>query len=390
MAISAGVASIIAAGIGAAGTGATAIATSNLNRKTREWNEKMMKLQNDWSLEQWNRTNEYNSPVNQVARMESAGLNPLYFGLDGSSANSFESAQALGWNPDAPDFNPGAATIGASIANIPMYQKQLEKTDAEITNIQSNTRKTDLDNQFLSDTMQARQEGVLLANSLTKADIAKINDQRKEIKANITKIAMETNSEIFKQLLMSSEAKLNYAKAKEIITLLPLNEAYIKAQTGTQRAIASYYMTETAIQQGLLNGGIVDKYLRQEEAKAKTAENESEASKYKPEIAKAERNIRNRESQMSTARAHIASGTFYDNSPLASGILKVGWALNESFGPILSSFIGGSAAGLGAGLGRSAIKGPAKVPQPITTPGPAPANTLINQFGQPYYTTPRY
>lgn len=379
--------SVLAAGIGATATtlGATgtAIATSNLNKKTREWNEKMMDRQNEWSLEQWNRTNEYNSPVNQVARMQEAGLNPLYYGLDGSSANSFESAQVNGWNPEAPDFNPAATSIGASIANIPMYEKQLEKADSEIANIKSNTKKSDLDNQFLSDTMQAREEGIILSNNLTKADIAKINDQRKEIKANISKIAMETKSEIFKQLLMSSETKLNDAKAKEIVTLLPLNEAYIKAQTGTQRAIASYYMTSTAIQQGLLDGGIVDKYLRQEEAKAITAKNESEASKYRPEIAKAERNTRNRESQMATARAHIATGTFYPNSPLASGILKVGWALNESFGPILSAFVGGASAGLGAGLGRSAVNGVSKVPQPITTPAPAPGNALVNKFGQP-------
>ena len=58
----------------------------------------MMDKQNQWSLDMWNRTNEYNSPAAQIARLREAGLNPLYYGLDGTSANGLESAQALGYD----------------------------------------------------------------------------------------------------------------------------------------------------------------------------------------------------------------------------------------------------------------------------------------------------
>ena len=44
--------------------------------KQQVWSEKMATQQNDWNLAQWNRENEYNSPVNQMARYEAAGINP--------------------------------------------------------------------------------------------------------------------------------------------------------------------------------------------------------------------------------------------------------------------------------------------------------------------------
>ena len=58
-----------AASIGAAaqmaGTAMEIQAQEDLAESTREWNEKM-----------WNKTNEYNSPSAQLARLREAGLNP--------------------------------------------------------------------------------------------------------------------------------------------------------------------------------------------------------------------------------------------------------------------------------------------------------------------------
>ena len=62
-----------------------------------EWTERMMDKQNEWSLNMWNKTNEYNSPSAQFQRLKDAGLNPLYYGLDGSSAQAFQSAQPLSY-----------------------------------------------------------------------------------------------------------------------------------------------------------------------------------------------------------------------------------------------------------------------------------------------------
>lgn len=66
-----------------------------MSREQMEWNERMLDKQNAFSEYMWNQSNKYNSPVEQTKRLLDAGLNPLYYGLDGSSANSFTSASAL-------------------------------------------------------------------------------------------------------------------------------------------------------------------------------------------------------------------------------------------------------------------------------------------------------
>lgn len=46
------------------------------NQANRDWNLNLAKMQNNWSIEQWNRENSYNSPAAQMARYKAAGLNP--------------------------------------------------------------------------------------------------------------------------------------------------------------------------------------------------------------------------------------------------------------------------------------------------------------------------
>lgn len=121
----------ISAGSGFLGGLVSAGANLYEARKQRDWNEKMLDKQNDWSLEMWNRTNEYNDPSQQVQRLRDAGLNPLFYGLDGSSASSFESAQPLGYERaqfGATD-NPVGLAFDSAVKN------------AQIANIQANTAK---------------------------------------------------------------------------------------------------------------------------------------------------------------------------------------------------------------------------------------------------------
>lgn len=66
----------------------------------RSWNEAMANKQHQWSLEDWQRQkdfamemwnlqNQYNSPVEQMARLKEAGLNPkLLYGMKGFAGNS--------------------------------------------------------------------------------------------------------------------------------------------------------------------------------------------------------------------------------------------------------------------------------------------------------------
>lgn len=85
---------------------------------TRNWQETMMDKQNAWNLEQWNRENEYNSPVAKAERLKQAGINPA-FGLgDANTAGSVTSASA-GSSPTpqttAPTLQSGAGVSALDV-----------------------------------------------------------------------------------------------------------------------------------------------------------------------------------------------------------------------------------------------------------------------------------
>lgn len=125
------------------GTGTSAVGQASLNKKTREfnreeaekqraWSEKMYNAQNAWNYEMWNAQNAYNSPEAQVQRMRDAGLNPMFYGLDGSSAGEVSSAQPLGYE---------RAQLGALPNPLSGFGDIALKT-AQLANIQANTAKT--------------------------------------------------------------------------------------------------------------------------------------------------------------------------------------------------------------------------------------------------------
>lgn len=98
------------------------IAQGSINKKTREWNEKMYNLQRADALADWQRQNAYNSPAAQMERFKQAGLNPnlIYGKGDSGSASPVQQSKVLPYNPK--DLNIGGgldfydmATKGAQL-----------------------------------------------------------------------------------------------------------------------------------------------------------------------------------------------------------------------------------------------------------------------------------
>lgn len=101
-------------------SGAASAATSLFNAaSTQKTNKDQMALaeqQYKWAVEQWNRENEYNKPINQMARLKEAGINPnMVFGsLSGNVAGSAPS-------PNMPNLQVpmlDSAAIGGSAGKI--------------------------------------------------------------------------------------------------------------------------------------------------------------------------------------------------------------------------------------------------------------------------------
>lgn len=236
------------------------MALSQLNsQQQRKWNREQMEQQHQWDLEMWNMTNEYNAPANQVKRMQDAGLNPLYYGLDGSSAQGLQNAQALGYEmPNMSSFqNPVQAGLSAELTKSEIALKQAEKSKVE-----SETSGNQLDNEFKQKTMQARVDAEELKNGLTKEQISKVNSERSQIEASIKQTIAETDNELLKSALIQAQTALTYIQAQQIVALLPYQQLLASAQTDAQRASASYNMAQAMVQNGLLEEGYVEKTIK--------------------------------------------------------------------------------------------------------------------------------
>lgn len=188
--------SIIAAGVAAIGSGASAYAQGKQNKKTRKWNEKMHALIRSEGLADYHMQNEYNSPEAQMDRLKRAGLNPnLVYGT-GSLANEGAQVKPSGvesWNPQTPDIK-GIATnaistyYDARVKNVTVdnlgkagavmdEETRLKKAQtiatlaaADKTDVETIMAKFNLD---LETTLRETTiEGRKLHNEKTKADIA--------------------------------------------------------------------------------------------------------------------------------------------------------------------------------------------------------------------------
>lgn len=131
--------------IGAAGQNANITkqihAQQEENQKNREYNLMLAQQQNAWNVEQWERENEYNSPVNQMSRLKAAGINPNLAYSNGVSNLAAASPEMTSGAPSSPvDMSAlgQRATLGQAI----QMALTNEATRANIDNVKAQTRKT--------------------------------------------------------------------------------------------------------------------------------------------------------------------------------------------------------------------------------------------------------
>ena len=139
-------ASLVGGALGAAGQSSANRTNIQLQREQNAWNEKQAEKANQWNIEQWERENLYNSPMQQMQRLEQAGLNPnlMYSQGNTGSASSLKSEMPSSVAPAR--VNSSLQFLGNSLAPaISMYQdlrlkhnqisaqqKQIQLLDQEI------------------------------------------------------------------------------------------------------------------------------------------------------------------------------------------------------------------------------------------------------------------
>lgn len=158
------------------------------NRLNREWNLNLARMQREWSLSDWYREAQYNSPANQRAMLSAAGMNPDL---------------AYGQNISAPSTNPTTPAPSAPTDVSALGQK---RTYGDV--IASAVSQTVNNMKTLADTKKTNQE---TKNLVVSGKILTAESAYTAIK-NEQSIAIN-NSEIY---LNHSLAELNHAKMEEV------------------------------------------------------------------------------------------------------------------------------------------------------------------------------
>lgn len=123
-------------------TGMNYAIASNLNRRSERYNREMYDKQRADALADWNRQNEYNSPVQQMARLKNAGLNPnlVYgHGAEATSTAMPRNTETKAWNPQVPSVNFDAGSVIGSYYDAKVKEQTINNMKAQLENTQMET-----------------------------------------------------------------------------------------------------------------------------------------------------------------------------------------------------------------------------------------------------------
>lgn len=110
------------------------------NKQSYKYSKKLMTYQNQLNVENWNRVNEYNLPINERQRLLKAGINPN-FGQGSSAAQTISGPTAT--------MEAAGADLGSMVdAGMQAYQmkKQTDNIEANTKKIQEETKGLAIDN----------------------------------------------------------------------------------------------------------------------------------------------------------------------------------------------------------------------------------------------------
>lgn len=162
-----------------AGFGALSDSISNIfgasSAKRQFKNQKeLMRLQNQYNVENWNRENAYNTPSEQRKRLASAGVNPDLFYQNGASGVTAQqiSGASLGSASSAPIVS-GGMLQGASLAS----QIELNKSLANQAN--ANASKTNAEIPWIDRFNQASVDNLVSQTGLNNAQVNQISENIK-------------------------------------------------------------------------------------------------------------------------------------------------------------------------------------------------------------------
>lgn len=154
--------------LGAAGSGLSFLSNAFNSSQAFSRQKDLMRMQQKFAVENWNRENSYNTPKAQMERLRDAGLNPnlMYEGGAGSlQAGSIDAPSAPTAPMTAPVSNPVSDAVQAAQGMALAKKAGSEKIGQ------------DIENEYDSKTLKDRIEYVGILNDWTKEDRARITNE---------------------------------------------------------------------------------------------------------------------------------------------------------------------------------------------------------------------
>ena len=215
-------------------------------RKQYKYQSKLMDKQNQQQIDFWKMNNEYNTPFNQRARLEQAGLNPDL--MYGGSGNMYQSQMPGAASGSAPNVDYG------SFSDNLRFAMQAQVMDAQVSKIEHENRL--LAEQALSQAQQRELWAVQAKEAWVRAEHQGIYNRHAD-----TRYFLENETRALKNTLLgadvnSYETRLRLdqqrvvndnMRAKVQVLQLGLNEKRLKADMEKIRAEISEIMSRIKV-----------------------------------------------------------------------------------------------------------------------------------------------
>lgn len=274
------------------------------NQKNREWNAAQAEKANQWSIDQWNRENEYNLPANVMARLRAGGVNPdLFYGNSGQNLAAASPNVTPTPSSDPPDVSAlgSKMTVGDITNNVvsqSLMAAQIEKLNADTKKTGQETKNLVIEGTILSAdalTRAAQNEQALEIGKSTiyvNHSIANLNHKEAElvsgkisevaantellyqkadeVKANIRNINANTASIRFGMMMRAKEFRQRVAEFQEQVRV---NDSTIRLnyeQASTYLATRAATVLNINADSALKAAGVKTQYVTREEMRART------------------------------------------------------------------------------------------------------------------------
>lgn len=243
-------------------------------RETNAANERINQSQLDYNWKMFDATNEYNNPVNARKRLVDAGLNPIYYGLDGSSASQgnaytpIASQQAPSTIPNNMDAVGDAMMRYAQIRNLDSQTKKNE-SEAGLSDENSETLRQMRSGQLilLGQQIKLNDKDIDLKGAQYKETLARVDSLRQQLdesRARIADLRSQMSQRAFDRKMQYAQFLLDKKYKEGLISLQEkqLVLGWFSANTDRINASTNYYnavtsrasMQQNAMDQNLTRG----------------------------------------------------------------------------------------------------------------------------------------